>query len=166
MGIPSVYGLMLGYHPWILSPTVVGFEEAKVMDLIDLISRKWDVNLLHGLFDPQEEKLIMSTPLCHTFVEDKLIWLFTSSGIFTVKSNYNFLAKENLDNLTSGNPMHGSGIWKLVLGLNVPNKVKNFIWHSCRDDVPVKKNLKNRKILPINICDNCKQSLKSILHAL
>ena len=136
------------------------------MDLIDPISWKWDVNLLHGLFNPQEEKLTMSTPLCHTFIEDKLIWPFTSSGIFTVKSSYNFLAKENLDNLTFGNPMHDSGIWKLVWGLNVPNKVKNFIWRSCRDDVPVKKNLKKQQILPNDICDHCKQSPGSILHAL
>ena len=92
-------------------------------------------------------------------------------SITAVKSSYNFLAKENLDNLTSGNPMHDSGIWKLVCwkmvwGLNVLNNVKSFIWHSCRDDVPVKKNLKNRQILPDDICNHCKQSPKSILHAL
>lgn len=46
--------------------------------------------------------------------------------------------------------MHDSGIWKREWGLNVP----------------VKKNLKNRQILPDDICNHCKQSPKSILHAL
>lgn len=51
-------------HPRILSPLVAGFKEAKVADLTDSVSRKWDVNLLLGLFNPHEVSLIKSIPLC------------------------------------------------------------------------------------------------------
>ena len=83
------------HHPRILSPQVEGFEELKVFDLIDPKSKSWDENLLHGLFVPEEVSLIKSIPLCITLVEDKLVWPFTASGEYTVKSRYNFLVKVN-----------------------------------------------------------------------
>ena len=67
-------------HPRILSPTVEGFEEIRVIDLIDPKVRQWDLNLLNGLFNPNEVELIRSIPLCHVPTEDKLIWPYTSSG--------------------------------------------------------------------------------------
>jgi len=72
-----------------------------VFDLIDPKSNSWDDNLLHGLFNPKEVSLIKSIPLCITSVEDKLVWPFTASGEYTVKSGYNFLAKENLNTQAS-----------------------------------------------------------------
>ena len=91
--------------------------------------------------------MIKSIPLYFTSVEDKLVWPFTALGEYTVKSSYNFLANENLNTQALGQSVQDSGIWKLVWGLRVPNKVKNFIWRLCRDVVPVKKNLKKRQIL-------------------
>ena len=74
----------------------------KFFDLIDLEIKSWDENLLHGLFIPEEVSLIKSIPLCITSVEDKLVWPFTVSGEYTVKSGYNFLAKLNLNTQASG----------------------------------------------------------------
>ena len=68
---------------WSESPIVAGFEDLKVLDLIDPVSRTWDSNLIHGLFIPQEANMIMSIPLCQSFAEDKLIWPFSPSGIYT-----------------------------------------------------------------------------------
>ena len=58
--------------------------------------------MLHGLFNPKEMSLIKNIPLCITSVEDKLVWPFTVSGEYTVKSGYNFLAKLNLNTQASG----------------------------------------------------------------
>lgn len=107
----------------------------------------------------------MSIPLCHTYVEDKFVWPFTSSGTYTVKSGYHFLAKEDPNNLAPVNLTHDGGIWKLVWGLSIPNKVKNFLWRSCRDAILVKKNLKKCKILLDDSCDHCNITSESVLHA-
>ena len=153
-------------HPRILSPQVEGFEDLKVFDLIDPESNSWDENLLHGLFIPEEVSLIKSIPLCITPVEDKLVCPFIASGEYSVKSGYNFLAMDNLDTQALRQLVQDNGIWKLVQGLRIPNKVKNFIWRSCRDAILVKKNLKKRQILQDESCDHCHQVSKMVLHAI
>ncbi|XP_075658761.1 uncharacterized protein LOC142628577 [Castanea sativa] len=77
--------------PTMQSPMVEGFQEAKVRDLINLDSHKWESDLIKGLFTPQEAELILSIPLGQRRTKDKLIWPFVSLGNYTVKS-----AKMNL----------------------------------------------------------------------
>ena len=55
---------------------------------------------------------------------------------------------------------------KADLGLDVPNKVKNFVWRLVKDAIPMKANLKRRKILNEGTCDQCGQEEESILHAI
>ena len=81
-------------HLGILSPMVEGFEEIRVIDLIDPEVRQWDLNLLNGLFNPNEVELIRSIPLRHVLIEDKLIWPYTSSGQYIVQLGYKFLSHE------------------------------------------------------------------------
>ena len=70
--------------------------------------------------------MIQSIPSCNSSVEDKLIWPYTSSGQYIVRSGYKFLAKENLNNPTTVGPNQDNGVWKLVWGLSIPNIVKKF----------------------------------------
>lgn len=82
---------------------VDGFEEAKVADLIDPVSRQWDLSLIQGLFDPREAD----------------------------QSGYRFLVKENTTNPAIANLNPHGGMWKLVWSLSIPNNVKNFLRKSC-----------------------------------
>ena len=86
----------------------------------------------------------MSIPLCGSYVEDKLVWPFTPSGTYTVKPGYRFLVNENSVNSTPMNSNQNDGVWKLIWALSVPNKVKNFVWRSCRDALLIKYNLRRR----------------------
>ena len=112
----------------ILSNPVTSLEEMRVVDLIDPISKQWEVGLLQGLFSPQEVELIMSIPVCRTYVEDKLIWPYTASGTYSVQSGYKFLASAETDRNTTVHSSFDGGIWKLIWSLSVPNKVRNFLW--------------------------------------
>lgn len=158
MGIPLMCGLMLGYHHWSTHRFYHQLLQVlKISKSKSLLIRSWDDYLLHGLFNTHEVSSIKSIPLCHTSVTDMLIWPFTSSGVYTIKLGYNFLAKENFNTRDSGHSRHDSETWKLIWALDVPNKVKNFTWRSCRDTVPEKKNLKKRQILHDDTCDHCGQ---------
>ena len=153
-------------YPRVLSNLVTSLEDMKVIDHIDPVSKQWEDGLLQGLFSSQEVELIMSMPLCRTYIEDKLIWPYTSSGNYTVKSGYNFLASAETDQTITANPRHDGGIWKLVWSLSVPNKVKNFLWRVYKEALPVKRNLRRRKIIEEDTCDHCKSSAESEFHAL
>ncbi|XP_075666130.1 uncharacterized protein LOC142635963 [Castanea sativa] len=105
-------------------------------------------------------------PLCTTSIADTLTWPFNASGTYTVKSGYKFLAKEELHNQFPGHSDHNSELWKLIWGLDVQIKIKKFVWRLSRDAIPVKKNLKKRKILDDDKCDHCGQAKESVLHAI
>ena len=150
----------------VLSNPVTSLEDMKVVDLIDPVSKQWEVGLLQGLFSSQEVELIMSIPLCRTYVEDKLIWLYTASGTYTVKSGYKFLAFAETDQTTTANPSLDGGIWKLIWSLSVPNKVKNFLWRTCKEALSVKKNLRRRQIIEDDTCDHYKSNVENEFHAL
>ena len=129
-------------YPRVLSNSVTSLEDMKVNDLIDPVLKQWDEDLLQGLFSSQEVELITSIPLCRTYSEDKLIWPYTSSGNYTVKSSYNFLATAETGQTTTANLRQDGGIWKLVWSLSVPNKVTNFLWQVCKEALPMKRNLR------------------------
>lgn len=97
-------------HPGILSPVVDGFEEAKVADLIDPVSRQWDLSLIQGLFNPNEADLIRSIPPYRPSCVNKLIWPYTFSGQYSVRLGYRFLVKENTTNPAIANLNPHGGI--------------------------------------------------------
>ena len=79
-------------QPQIQSLVVQDFANAKVCSIINPIYKCWDANLLNRLFLPHEVLLIQSIPLSHRPVEDKLVWPYNLSGVYTVKSGYKLLS--------------------------------------------------------------------------
>ena len=153
-------------HPRIEAHVVPGFEDMKVSALIDPATKKWDLSMLNGLFTTQEVELISSIPLCPNAVEDVVVWPFTPSGNYTVKSGTRFLTSDQapLQNVINAQPE--KEVWKLIWSLNVQSKVRNFLWRSCHNAIPVKQNLKRRHILNEDICELCKGESESVVHAL
>ena len=101
-------------QPQILSSPIVGLEDIHVCDLIDPASKQWDLALLQDLSSTQEVEIISSIPLCNNHVEDKLVWPFTPSGMYTIKFGYRFLTKENFVQPIIINQNHGGRVWKLI----------------------------------------------------
>lgn len=154
-------------HPWILSLVIEGHNEATVDYLINPISRSWDRDIVVGFFAPLEVELIMKIPLSSTNVEDKLIWPHVSNGVYTVKSGYRFLVQEKAGPWPSPQAQdETSNIWRQIWGLLVPNKVKNFLWTTCKEALPVKKNLVHWKVITEDVCCHCKLKDEDGYHAL
>ena len=92
---------------------------------------------------------------------DKLIWEETNNGLFIVKSAYkvaiNILVASPLGSLdSSSDESNMRCFWKRVWKLDVPLKVRHFVWRACRDILPTKTNLRHRQVLVEDMCDECK----------
>ena len=50
--------------------------------------------------------------------------------------------------------------------MQVPLKIRNFIWQACRNVLPTKQALMRRKIVADPICERCKLDVEDAKHAL
>lgn len=105
----------------------------KVSQLIDIDTRNWDINMLKALFTNDIIDQIMRIKI-RMQGRDKIRWLGTRNGSFTVKSAYNLLLNESQyihDIQNSGVPLFP---WKKLWKVQLPPKILHFIWrilHNC-----------------------------------
>jgi hypothetical protein len=78
------------------SPMFVLHLEAKVSELIDPTTRKWNEHLISSIFSPSEVERICSIPLSPLMPRDRLVWAGSKQGLFTVRSAY-FMEKQRRD---------------------------------------------------------------------
>lgn len=91
------------------------FSKVSVNSIFSPTRNTWNVDILHQLFSNQEVELIKKIPLGQGLLEDKLVWPHVSSGVYTVKSGYNFLSKHRaFESQTSSNPSQYQEVWKHV----------------------------------------------------
>ncbi|KAL5158112.1 putative ribonuclease H protein [Glycine soja] len=57
-----------------------------------------------------------------------------------------------------------SGDWKLIWELEVPPRVKVFLWRLCSNCLPTKTNLRTRGIDCSFICPLCEHEIESTFH--
>ena len=61
---------------------------------------------------------------------------------------------------------HDLEFWRNLLGMEVPSKIKNFVWRACKEALPTKRNLLHRKITTSALCENCKVNDEDCAHAI
>ncbi|XP_037492746.1 uncharacterized protein LOC105643399 [Jatropha curcas] len=124
-------------------------------------ARAWNLPLIHGLFNPSIADIITSIPLATNVQDDILIWHWTDSGIYSVKSGYRLVASQYVD----PEAVWRSSFWKILWSLKIPPKVRHFLWRCCRDILPVKATLARRG-LELDIgCDYCGNT-ETLVHTL
>ena len=143
--------------PRVLSPKPNGDGTVWVSDLIDPMNSTWKENMLDRIFYDFEATPIKNIPLCRSIQEDVLIWPFNPDGEYSVQSGYRFLQEANtFQQPGPSNAEAMKPLWSKIWGLEVPNKVKNLIWHACTNSLPTKVNLARRKITSDSLCDICR----------
>ena len=69
-------------------------ENFSVAMLIDENERRWNEEVIDGIFSPEEAAIIKKIPLSRRVVEDVLVWPYTQDGQYTCKTGYRFLKEE------------------------------------------------------------------------
>ncbi|KAL0017052.1 hypothetical protein SO802_004121 [Lithocarpus litseifolius] len=156
-------------HPTLLSVCPISdFEDSSVDILIDPQTRQWNVEMVEGLFHEEEAELIKQIPLSSVASEDILYWPYSSNGVYSSKSGYQFLKMEEelMDRAHDSVVDDDSQVWKRLWSMNTPQKVKTLLWRACREALPTKCSLFRRKISEEDLCVRCRAATENSLHAL
>lgn len=100
------------------------------------------------MFDNNISKEIVAIPLNSQFPKDKLVWMQTKSGTFTVKSAYNHLRRQTTtvsQNRASSSYQIPRELWQKVWHANIQSKIKFFLCQLCQNVLAIKKIYKGRK---------------------
>ncbi|KAF7835257.1 cAMP-regulated phosphoprotein-like protein [Senna tora] len=137
--------------------------DATVDELIMPESNSWNLQLVHQSFDTTVAEEILKIPLSKRVREDGWMWVLSNTGVFTVKTAY----KAMHQSYTSNNRwVAHKGVWKRVWNMNVPPKIRNFMWRACRNILPTCTMLRNRGIDVDSKCCMCNTEDETTWHAL
>lgn len=140
----------------------------KVSQLIDQSNCSWNIEILRILFDHQTVVKILQTPIQWFGGVDKIWWPFTRSGEYTVKTRYwRFKNQEmRLDYTTPPQENVQQKTWMSIWKVHAPQKIKIFLWKLCHDILPVKENLRKRRLSEEGVCPVYKQGPETVEHTL
>ncbi|XP_042974825.1 uncharacterized protein LOC122306461 [Carya illinoinensis] len=119
------------------------------------------------LLGPSNAAVIQKIHVSTSGARDRLVWLGTKDGGFTVRSAYH-LQKE----LTTGQKGQSSSgsldfkNWTCFWKLKIPNAVKVFLWRACLESLPTMSNLFKKKIVSSPLCPVCCNSDETAGHIL
>ncbi|CAN6579067.1 unnamed protein product [Malus baccata var. baccata] len=150
-------GVNIMNDPWYPVPSTFqvrpkeNLNATLVCDLIDPTIRTWKVDIIDDGFTHEETNVILSIPISRTGSTDRLRWFHTACGTYSVKTGYGVVMElmENgaLDKkgrgLNSEKTKHNL-LWKSIWCLDVPSKLRFFIWKCCNHALAVRRNLKRR----------------------
>lgn len=147
-----------------------GFPYA-VSDFIDPISRSWNFELLSTHLWEVDRQRVLSISIGGETAQDRLIWHYSKTGSFTVKSCYHMIISSDYgesSNLGVGGGQSGSTSinWDLIWRLKVPPKVHMFLWRATLDILPHYAELCRRRIRSTPTCDRCNIAEETTNHVL
>lgn len=153
----------------VITPWPQTFYPIKVADLIDPISGRWDVEMLHNTFWEVDKYRILAIPLGSNTADDKLVWHYSNDGKFSVRSCYHLISS-----LTSAQDSSGAGAtsgldnlnWKEIWSLPIPPKIRMFLWRACSGILPHKAELFRRHVLDSPLCNSCGNKVETTNHVL
>lgn len=131
-----------------------------VSTLVDADTRSWRVNIIQHLFLEEDALAIVNTPIPQREVKDRVAWVSTKTGQYTAKSGYHYWVERNL----GSNVIHHHEGWKKIWKLNIPHKLKIFLWHFCRNTMPIRWRIRSRGIIVPITCPLCNNDVEYMLH--
>ena len=138
-----------------------------VRELIDHTSATWDTTKLHEFFTQADREAIMAIPLCNRRQPDFWAWHYDRKGIFTVRSAYRMLITRRvlMENAGRSNSREQEKEWSSLWQIQVPSKIRVFLWRLARHSLPSADVLQRRNMADHNTCALC-GALDSWRHSL
>lgn len=137
-----------------------GVSSIPVAEFILAESNNWDEGKVRNFFSEDDARLVLATRIPYNGANDRIAWSRSTNGQYTVKTGYRLWSDANL---ASSSIVQGSG-WSKLWKLNIPHKVKIFLWRFCRNNIPVRKRLRTKGVMLPIICPMCDIDIEHMLH--
>ncbi|KAM2407139.1 hypothetical protein ACFX1X_026359 [Malus domestica] len=114
-----------------------------------------------------EFEAILETHIGDPRLWDKLVWPYEKKGTYLVKSSYHWALTRNQSQRSLN--LHTSAtipstLWKIVWNLEIPPKLKCFMWKTLHAAIATMANLYQRRSSPSPLCLLCKSHEESSEH--
>lgn len=119
------------------TPVIDDLQTMKVQELMILGCREWDVELISDMFLEKNIKVILSIPLREDLSPDVWVWNHSKNCIYSIKSGYWVAVQLSSIACNPGN----SDSWRKLWKLQIPPKLKIFLWRAARSCLPNRANL-------------------------
>ena len=134
--------------PWIrnllsLKPSSMplqNFEDLTVNHLLDSNLNSWNTTLVRAIFTSSDVAAILAMPLYTRSTLDQRVWKPTFDGSYTVKFVYRICSDLIHTNYTA----QGCTRWNSIWNMEIPQRVRAFIWRLAHQCLPTRTNLLNR----------------------
>ncbi|CAN6555410.1 unnamed protein product [Malus baccata var. baccata] len=147
--------------------TVQVSRNLRVNSLICTESGDWEVDFLKPFVMEEEIKAILEIPLGDPTLKYRLVWPFEKNRAYSVKSGYHWaLSMTHIHR--NVNPhrsdMIPTQLWKCMWSLEVPQKIRVFMWKSLHAAVATMANLFFRRSSLSPMCLLCNSTEESTEH--
>lgn len=106
---------------------------------------KWNEVLIKQQFTPEDAEHMLKIRLPRSPRLDRLIWVFDKHGNYSMKNGYQIALKLKFPDWPS-TLKRNSSEWHAIWELDLPKKVKIFMWRAAQNLLPTVKNLWERKV--------------------
>ena len=122
--------------------------------------------MLPELFWQDEIELIMSISLGDKHNQDKLILHYSKNGLFTMKSASHLIKTQSTgwQDVASGSNGFVDDFWPCLWKLNIPSKVKIFLWRICKGVLSTTSKLNSHGVYLDPTCSLCKAPVEDVNH--
>lgn len=119
------------------SPSTEGVIDCGIVESLWLPNGEWNVRKLQLIFDSNTATNISRIPTTNRNLDDKLVWVGTRTGLFSVKSAFELGSwKDDVD----------SPWWKRLWASKVHEQIKFFLWKLANHELATASNLLSRNI--------------------
>ncbi|KAH9717156.1 putative reverse transcriptase/RNA-dependent DNA polymerase [Citrus sinensis] len=96
---------------------------------------------------------------------DQLIWHFDKHGNYSIKSGYQLSLRLKSPDLASSSDLSKTH-WKIIWSMEIPEKIKIFMWRAAQNMLSTAYNLWRRKAIKEPMCGRCSKEKEDGFHAL
>lgn len=140
--------------------STTGGRSAKVCDFFSEDRKSWNEAKVRVHFNTEDAQAILDTRIPQVCTKDRIAWLHSPNGQYTVKTGYQQWHKNHIGDLGL---QHSKG-WNKIWNMKVPHKIKFFLWRICRNNLPIRILLRWRGVgVPI-ACAQCVGEVEHLLH--